>query len=294
MAKPIKVYYVSPNNMGDLLNELIIPQITSRPIKQCLNPVGFDVMGIGSCGGSVWANCFDNPSLYRRVKDTAKIWGGKLNKKPCAIWGTGFIKDFSHQKLRLVRNNISFIAVRGKLSQCIIENALGKNINPVLCDGGILASELLSSLVDKRYRIGFIPHFKEHQVAHDIGLIDMIGQMDDATVIDLREEPIGVIKKIAECECIVSSSLHGCIVADSLHIPNIRVCISDIPGTGFKFDDYYSGYGIESSAVIIRSPSDFPTSKHVIDSYRIRIEDVEKKKVDMIRCLNEFIEKNQL
>lgn len=294
MTKPIKTYYMNPNNMGDLLNELIIPKITSRPIEQCLNPMHFDLMGIGSCGSSVWANRFANPSLHERAKDCIKIVGGKLNHKPCAIWGTGFIRDYSDRNLKLIRNNISFIAVRGVLSKNIIEKSLGNSIDPVLCDGGILASELILEPIDKKYRIGFIPHFKEHGIAGEIGLKQLMDQMDDAVLIDLRNEPISVIKQIAECECIVSSSLHGCIVADSFHIPNIRARISDIPGSGFKFDDYYSGYGIKCQELVIKSASDFPDQQFVKENYKIDAQVVEKKKKDMANCLKRFIAENEL
>ena len=294
MAKPIKTYYYNPNIMGDLLNELLIPKITSRSIEQCLNPMRFDLMGIGSCGSSVWANRFAKPSLAERSKDCIKIVGGKLNHKPCAVWGTGFIRDYTDRNLILIRNNISFIAVRGALSKNIIEKSLGSSIDPVLCDGGILASELISEPINKRYRIGFIPHFKEHRIASEIGLIQLLDQMDDAIMIDLRNEPISVIKQIAGCEYIVSSSLHGCIVADSFHIPNIRVRISDIPGSGFKFDDYYSGFGIECPALIIKDASDFPDPRIIKDKYQIDAQAVEKKKEDMAKCLKRFIVENEL
>jgi pyruvyltransferase len=294
MNKPIRAYYVNPHNMGDLLNEMIIPKITSREIVQCLNPLKFDVMGIGSCGSSIWANRFDNPTFTERTKDIIKLAGGKFSHKPCAIWGTGFFRDYSDRNLKLIRSNVSFIAVRGALSQEIIEKQLGKSITPVLCDGGILASELITLPVEKLYSIGFIPHFKEHQIASDMGLIEMLSRKSDATVIDLRDNPLDVLKKMAECEYIVSSSLHGCIVADSFHIPNIRVRISDVPGTGFKFDDYYSGFGVKIPEHIIQKASDFPSKTQIVESYQIDFNLVEKKKKDMTDCLISFIKENNL
>ena len=45
------------------------------------------------------------------------------------------------------------------------------------------------------------------------------------------------------CICILSSSLHWLIFADSLGIPNRRIVLSDeIIGGDLKFDDYYSVY----------------------------------------------------
>jgi hypothetical protein len=58
--------------------------------------------------------------------------------------------------------------------------------------------------------------------------------------------PKEVISQIAQCNSILSSSLHGLITADSLRIPNIRIEISTaIRGGDWKFNDYYSAFGIE-------------------------------------------------
>ena len=46
-------------------------------------------------------------------------------------------------------------------------------------------------------------------------------------------------KKVAECEFIFSSALHGIICADSLGIPNRHIILTPDVGT-YKFQDYYS------------------------------------------------------
>ena len=49
-----------------------------------------------------------------------------------------------------------------------------------------------------------------------------------------------VIEDICCCEAIVSSSLHGLIIADTYGIPNARVKFSDnVTGGDFKYDDYF-------------------------------------------------------
>ena len=41
--------------------------------------------------------------------------------------------------------------------------------------------------------------------------------------------------------------MHGLICADSLLIPNVRMILSDkIIGGDYKFDDYYSAFGIRN------------------------------------------------
>ena len=50
---------------------------------------------------------------------------------------------------------------------------------------------------------------------------------------------------MSQCEVVISSAMHGLITADSLGIPNARAIISNnITGGDYKFNDYYSIYGI--------------------------------------------------
>ncbi len=59
---------------------------------------------------------------------------------------------------------------------------------------------------------------------------------------------LDIIDKINQCENIMSSSLHGLILADAYQIPSLRFRFkkNDIVGGDFKFDDYYSGVGIDT------------------------------------------------
>ena len=284
----IKPYYAKLNNMGDLLSEYLIPLYTGKSVEHCENVAQFQVMGVGSCGGAIWGG--KEAGIKERIKDTVKNGMCKTTSAPCAVWGTGFLKDYYPNKLTLLRKNVSFIAVRGALSQRIIENSIGKKINPVLCDGGILASELLPVVPEKKYSVGFIPHYNEQKLVVENGLLKaMNDKYGKTTVINLREDPLKVIKHIGECEVILSTSLHGCVVADSFGIPNIRVTISKIPGTGFKFDDYYSGYGLEISGLKLLVEMNLPDIKEIVGDYRISYDMVEEKKEGMRQALVDFI-----
>lgn len=289
----IKVYYAKLNNMGDLLNEYIIPRVTGREILHCEKFQKFDVMGIGSCGGAIWGGRDNSFQLF--AKDGIKKIACAFTNQPCAIWGTGFFKDYSGTGMKLLRKNVSFIAVRGALSQKMIEGSLGYEIHPVLCDGGILTSETIDGPIEKKYAVGFIPHYNEHELCKHMGLWETFEErIPNATVINLRDDPISVIRKISECEVIISSSLHGCVCADSFHIPNMRVVLSKIPGSGFKFDDYYSGYELTIPAVSIQTLQDIPTVNDVIDNYKLSFEAIEKKKTEMADCLNKFVNERNL
>jgi pyruvyltransferase len=90
-----------------------------------------------------------------------------------------------------------------------------------------------------------------------------------------------VLTEIAQCRCILSSSLHGLIAADSFHIPNLHIVFSDRPlGDGYKFDDYYSAYGVQHSPRDLRV-SAAPAIAEIRDGWRIRPEQVDEKKRQM-------------
>ncbi len=99
----------------------------------------------------------------------------------------------------------------------------------------------------------------------------------------MRQHPSAVIKQIAECECIVSSSLHGLIIADSLGIPNIHVKVTNnLLGDGFKFDDYYSAYHLPHTLIDIYKDK-LPTIEWINKHYQITSEMVDVKKQAMIK-----------
>lgn len=284
----IQTYYAKLPNMGDLLNEWIIPNITSQEITHCPNCFQFDIMGIGSFASSIFTNRSNHPQ--KMMKNMAKEIIGAFSTKPCAVWGTGFFSDRDGQQLHLVRKNVSFIALRGKLTMLIMEKAGCKfDAPPVLCDGGILTANCFHEQVKKQYRVGFIPHYKEMDLCSDKGLLEAMEKRNDAIVINLKDDPKLVIQQIAQCETVISSSLHGCIVADSFHIPNVRVQLSDIPGTGFKFDDYYSGFGLNNPAIHIDKAVDFPSEHRIIDEYQLSDSMIETKKRQMADCLKKYV-----
>lgn len=65
-------------------------------------------------------------------------------------------------------------------------------------------------------------------------------------VIDLRTRDIeSVVRRITSCRLILSTSLHGLIVAHAYAIPALHLKHGYIDTDGFKFRDYYSSVGIE-------------------------------------------------
>ncbi|RGY81624.1 hypothetical protein DXA18_05515 [Dorea sp. AM58-8] len=98
---------------------------------------------------------------------------------------------------------------------------------------------------------------------------------------NVKDDPLQVVKEIAECRYIISSSLHGLIVADSLGIPNMYLVFGDrLLGDGYKFEDYYSAYGVEAQPRDLRTEK-APELTEIEEQYQILPEMVEEKKRQM-------------
>jgi hypothetical protein len=65
-----------------------------------------------------------------------------------------------------------------------------------------------------------------------------------STVIDVFESPEAVLSRIRACHYVVSSSLHGIVVAHGLGVPAVWMQLSDsVRGSGWKFRDHYGALG---------------------------------------------------
>ncbi|MCK5915319.1 MAG: polysaccharide pyruvyl transferase family protein, partial [Deltaproteobacteria bacterium] len=166
-------------------------------------------------------------SILQRLKN--HFWTHRVH-----VWGSGLIEERtpSHTPHHIH-------AVRGKLTATALKNqkieALG--------DPGLLSDILLpKQMIEKRFRVGVVPHYVDQQ---DPAVIEFLKQ-PGVIFIDIFSETIDFLEQIARCEIILSSSLHGLIIADALQIPNAWLKLSQrVRGNDYKFTDYYSVFGLE-------------------------------------------------
>ncbi|HWQ89326.1 MAG TPA: polysaccharide pyruvyl transferase family protein, partial [Desulfitobacteriaceae bacterium] len=194
------------------------------------------------------------------------------------VWGTGFIARMEDKPF--FRKKLNFHAIRGELSKQRVEKILGHKIETVTGDAGLLADVIVKP-VAKKYAVGIIPHFREQD---DPVFAQMKEKYANSTIINLRDEPIGVIEQMSACEAIISSSLHGLIVADCYGIPNKWIKVTDkLKGDGFKFLDYYSAYGLTAEPLDLKKES-IPTINRIYDDYRVDLAVVNEKKKQLLAC----------
>ncbi len=268
MAGQIKVYYTRLHNMGDQLNELIIEKCFGYEVVRRSFLDG-ELCAIGSCLGMYTLHGTFPMRIRQRLNG--------MVRPHVSIWGTGFI-NYTDCEGRFFKRDMDFCAVRGELTRNRVEQMTGRRLDIPTADAGILASELLKELPPKCYDVGIVPHLcdlKDPKVQELLKADTLLGKV---RFINVKDEPLQVVREIAQCRYILSSSLHGLIVADSLGIPNLHVVFGDrLLGDGYKFDDYYSAYGLTHCPYDLRSEK-IPDLAQIEERYQIRPGAVAEKK----------------
>lgn len=206
-------------NFGDLLAPLIVQLTTGlRPI---------------------WVPPQQRNKLISTGSIMAYLQSGDL------VWGSGIIRD---ERIE-IPSNVTLISVRGPLTHERLDFRHSEAPTEISYgDPALLISELVDVPLrnqDRRHRIGIVPHYTDgattlHLLSHRR---EQPGE-SELLYVDVRSNPLDVVRQIADCDAIVSSSLHGLIVADSFEIPCYWTRIGDgITGGDFKFRDYFLGTG---------------------------------------------------
>jgi pyruvyltransferase len=157
--------------------------------------------------------------------------------KDSHIWGSGFISKNS----KLHSKPAEVYAVRGPLTAQRLKDLVNVDCN-VFCDPALLTARFIkpdSNLNLKK--IGLIPHYVDKEKLSKTKIINH----DSVKVCDVETADIQkFINEICSCEVIISSSLHGIILAEAFGIPAVWAKFGkDVYGDDFKFYDYYLSTG---------------------------------------------------
>jgi hypothetical protein len=140
------------------------------------------------------------------------------------VIGSGRMYGDAKRALR----NATVLALRGPLT------AKGISTDCALGDPGLLADELVM-VETRKHALGIVPHWSDRTLATDARFMRY-----HPLVIDPRADPLEVVRQIGSCRKIVTSSLHGMIVADAFGIPRRFEYTPqfDREGGMFKFLDH--------------------------------------------------------
>ena len=273
--KKIKLSYAPLHNAGDLFNKDLVERLSGLEVVNS-KMYNADMIAIG--GALVGAQYSGGRGRRMCQRALGLIYGNK----PLYVWGSGFFRDDNESGL--YRKNLQVCALRGQKTQEKLSRLMGKRYDVPLADAGLLAHLFVDEKIEKKYEIGLIPHMSQLEDEAIKRLLALAG----GHLIDIRRTAKEVIDDIASCETILSSSLHGLIFADSLHVPNLHIFGSkELYGGNFKFEDYYSCFGIEDRPFVFDG-STLPDKKMIADAYRVPAEAVEEKKQQLIDCFPKF------
>lgn len=201
-------------NLGDDLNYSFLPQVFQKPIS-----------------------LYDYSFIAHKFKTNNYLFIGStiemLSDSNTIIWGAGCISSEGE-----VARPQKVLAVRGPLTRKKLLEA-GIECPPIYGDPALLLPFFYIPRKIKKYKIGLIPHYSDINTPFIHKLKSIIPNhllIDMANYTSYQD----IIEKICSCEVILSSSLHGLIIAEAYNIPNIWIkCSNNIIGGDFKFHDFF-------------------------------------------------------
>lgn len=202
-------------NYGDLLGKYLVEKIAAKKVV------------------FAWPKKFSIFDFFIPIYVTVGSVLANVNHK-CIVWGSGIIDRKTQVK------NAKFLAVRGPQSRKYLLQ-LGYNVPEVYGDPALLLPRYFNPTVSKKYKIGIVPHYNDYKIVEkwfenclNIHLIDMMTNDVEAKTIEFLQ-----------CEKIISSSLHGIIIAHAYGIPAVWQKFSDkVFGDDVKYQDYMESVNI--------------------------------------------------
>ncbi|MDD5069762.1 MAG: polysaccharide pyruvyl transferase family protein [Candidatus Omnitrophica bacterium] len=148
------------------------------------------------------------------------------------VWGSGVRYDFD-----LEARELDIHAVRGPLTADYLRSK-GLNCPAVYGDPAILMPLIYKPRMNKKYQFGLIAHRYDRSLSSF-----SLGALAGVKVISVSQPVCKVIDQICQSKIILSSSLHGVIIAESYGIPACWIlsqadCFKK-DRTPEKFKDYY-------------------------------------------------------
>jgi pyruvyltransferase len=212
----VELYFWSPNdnsreNFGDYLSKIIIEKVaevlnvdvnTKKINRYKIFAHSHQLLAIGS--------------IMHAAKNSATIWGSGINGK---------VLNYD-----LYPTNLDVRMVRGPLTRNILISK-GISCPEIYGDPALLLSDFFKAgKVKKKYEYILIPN--KNEVALFESFSNCVSPLEDWKFI---------VNKILQSKLVISSSLHGVIVAEPYGIPARHFMSYSEPI--FKYEDYYRGTG---------------------------------------------------
>ncbi len=238
-------------NLGDALNYSLVKELTSRKL--------------------IFLEYLPFP---RGRQEHYLIVGSTLGLKTVSektrVWGAGFISSGDHLHNHNVKLKIA--AVRGPLTfRRLRETAI--TCEEVYGDPALLLPFVYNpEQKNKQYALGIVPHYTDKNIDY----LKELAADPEIKIIDIEvgDDYKKFVNDILSCERIISSSLHGLIIADAYGIPSKWIQMSkNIIGGDFKFYDYFLSVHRNNEKVTqINDMDELISMKYTPISYDFRID----------------------
>lgn len=200
-------------NFGDLIGPMLIKKISGRDV----------------------VNMKDNDDPRPALVTVGSVLN-LMERQNIDIWGTGLIAPLhakSIENLRKVNPN-RIHAVRGWKTYKELTEKLGWTVPKIFGDPALLLPRYYTPVSTENSKISVIPHYLHANLFKGIS--------DNFNIINVEDTAENVISSIANSKVVVSTSLHGIIVAQAYGVPWTWLRISDkaLAGDQFKFEDFFT------------------------------------------------------
>lgn len=209
-TEPLPLYYWQSKqfvNFGDYISLKVVERMVGGEIRVCAPKGEKKLLAIGSV------------LLFASTDDV--IWGTGMNAKRL---------DLKHYKFK----RLDIRAVRGPLTRNFIIENFAIDCPEIYGDPALLIPYLFPEFKKKNmpeYDYIIIPHYSE---------IKLFPKDIYPNVVYPTEPWKDVIRKILNSKFVISSSLHGLIVAEAFGIPARAIRVTENEPV-FKYQDYYLG-----------------------------------------------------
>lgn len=208
---PLTYWVVAPN-FGDLLSPWLIGKLSNKAVELVQVKV--------------------NSKKHKLRRKTYIAIGSVLSRVQdnSIVWGSG---SFGTEKSKRISLKATYHAVRGPLTRCLIMNE-GIDCPKTYGDPALLAPLIFDPDVEVTHEVGVVIRWSDNEWRN-------AQPQTGIKLIDLGTSDIeSVIREIKSCKKIITSSLHGLIIADTYGIANAWLSSTSPKGGEFKFYDYFT------------------------------------------------------
>lgn len=211
----IKLQGKTKENYGDLLGKYLVEKISGKEV--------------------IWSkpSQFSIHNFFSPIYVTIGSILTNVNHK-CIVWGSGIVsKEYPIKKAK-------FLAVRGPQTRKHLMSQ-GYEVPEIYGDPALLLPNYYNPKIEKEYAVGIVPHYRDFNKIKDFYKSEKDILLIDLMTNDVEETTNAFLK----CEKIVSSSLHGVILAHAYGIPAVWQKFSDdVFGDDIKYQDYFESVKI--------------------------------------------------